>query len=63
MKLYVFLYKRPADTQPWPAVYTDKDLAEKAFGRISDVVEVEVTPNDFDTSKMRAIVTYNGKST
>jgi hypothetical protein len=39
--VYVFLISRPCDRgSAWPAVYTSKELAEQAFGRISDVVEV-----------------------
>lgn len=42
MTAYVFLVSRPCDKgYVWPAVYTDKDLAEKAFGRVSEIAEVE----------------------
>jgi hypothetical protein len=42
MTVYVFLVKRPIDSEAWPCVYRDPDLAEKAFGRISAVVAVEI---------------------
>lgn len=43
MTVYVFLICRDADKGvPWPAVYTNRELAEKAFGRISPVVTVHV---------------------
>lgn len=38
---YAFLCKRPkVDTQAWPLIYRDKDLAEACFGRVSPVVPV-----------------------
>ena len=51
MKVYVFLIKRPKYDDKcgaWPCVYTDKELAEKAFGRVSPVVELEIgeQPNE-----------------
>jgi hypothetical protein len=43
VNLYVFLVSRPTDKgHVWPAVYTDRDLAEKAFGRVSEIREVEL---------------------
>lgn len=41
MKAYVFLICRPNDKgRAWPTVFTDKFLAEHAFGRVSELVEV-----------------------
>lgn len=43
MKLYVWLMSRSCDGGSiWPMVYTDRERAEQAFGRVSPVVEVEV---------------------
>lgn len=42
MKYYAFLWQRPIDTKPWPSIYEDKELAEKAPFRISAVIEVEL---------------------
>ncbi len=43
MKAYAFLMRRPRDTQAWPVIYTDRERAEAAFGRVSPVIEVELT--------------------
>lgn len=62
MKVYVWLMSRPSDNGAvWPMVYQDRERAEKAFGRISDVVEVEVEmyPADFDTAKITCNMTYS----
>jgi len=46
--VYVFFTKRPIDSQPWPLVYTDRELAEKAPHRVTAIVEVHVpAPGDF----------------
>jgi hypothetical protein len=42
MIVYVFLVQRKQDSQPWPCVYIDAQLAEKAYGRVSAVIPVEV---------------------
>jgi hypothetical protein len=43
---YVFQVKRPrVDTFAWPAVYIHKDLAEKAYGRCSEITEVWLHPD------------------
>lgn len=42
--VYVFLISRPNDKgYVWPAAYMDRELAEKAFGRVSEVAEVRFT--------------------
>lgn len=43
MRLYVFLTKRPQDTQAWPLVYQSEQLAIDAPYRVSPVVPVEVS--------------------
>jgi hypothetical protein len=40
VSVYVFLVKRAVDKKSWPCVYTDRDLAEKAVGRISPVAQI-----------------------
>lgn len=58
MKVYVWLMSRPCDNGAvWPMVYQDHERAEKAFGRVSDVVEVEVEmyPADFETAKIKLV--------
>lgn len=40
--VYVFFDQRPMDKEPWPHVYQNKELAEKAPHRCSEVVEVLV---------------------
>lgn len=42
MTVYLILIRRPIDKHTWPHVYVHKDLAEKAIGRVSPVIEVEV---------------------
>ena len=42
-KVYVFFMKRRQDKEPFPAVYLNRELALKAFGRISPVIEVKIT--------------------
>jgi hypothetical protein len=40
-QVFVFMVCRPCDKgQAWPSVYTDRKLAEAAFGRVSQVTEV-----------------------
>lgn len=51
MKLFVFLVQRAQDRAPWPCVYTDKALAEKAIGRISVVAELELEREDDQTNR------------
>lgn len=54
MKYFCFLYKRPnVDTQAWPAIYHDPALAEKAFGRCSPVVEVNLEEKSDDQTHNR----------
>lgn len=43
---YVFLVQRPrVDNWAWPAIYTHKDLAVKAYGRCSEITEVWLHPD------------------
>lgn len=42
MRLFVFLTKRPCDSQAWPYVYQSEELALKAPHRCSRVTPVEV---------------------
>lgn len=42
MIVYVFLIQRQQDREPWPVVYRDLALAEKAFGRVSPVMPLDV---------------------
>lgn len=43
MTVYVFLVSRPSDKGLiWPCVYTDHDLAKQAFGRVSQIVKVDL---------------------
>lgn len=52
MKAYVFLMCRPCDKGvAWPVVYPDCALAEAAFGRASDVVEVELEVRALDPAQ------------
>ena len=37
MICYVFLIQRPQDKTPWPVVYSNKELADKAPDRVSEV--------------------------
>jgi hypothetical protein len=50
MEAYAFLMRRPADEKMFPGgfpvIYADRTLAEKAFGRISPVVEVSLLTNE-----------------
>jgi len=39
-QVYVFLVKRDQDREAWPAVYTNRELAESALGRVTAVAEV-----------------------
>lgn len=39
-RYYVFLVKRPRDTEPWPVVFTDRERANKYEDRFGPVVEV-----------------------
>lgn len=39
-RFYVFLIQRPRDSEPWPAVYSNRDLAEKCEYRATRVLEV-----------------------
>ena len=43
MTVYVFLIQRDRDREAWPAVYTSRELAEKALGRVSEIAEVLLT--------------------
>src|SRR5437763_13739969 len=43
MRGYVFLLQRPIDREPWPVVYTDRELAEKAQARAGPIVTVELS--------------------
>jgi hypothetical protein len=40
--VYVFLIQRKQDSEPWPCVYTNAELADKAVGRVSPVVAVNL---------------------
>jgi hypothetical protein len=40
--VYVILIKRPVDTQAWPAVYRSYERASLAYGRVSQVMAVEI---------------------
>ena len=52
MKLYVFLIQRPkVDREPWAAVFTDRELAEKHTHRVSKVVEIEVSKDEPQPTK------------
>lgn len=42
VKAYVFMMRRPTDKQAWPVLYMTRELAEHAFGRVSEIVEVEL---------------------
>lgn len=37
-EVYVFLMRRPKDTQEWPVVYESRERAEANEFRVSDVV-------------------------
>ena len=39
-QVYVFLVKRDQDREAWPAVYTNRELAEGALGRVTAIAEV-----------------------
>ena len=39
-QVYVFLIKRDQDREAWPAVYTNRELAEGALGRVTAIAEV-----------------------
>ncbi len=39
-RYYVFLVKRPRDTEPWPVVFTDRARANSYEDRFGPVVEV-----------------------
>lgn len=41
-RYYVFLVKRPRDTDPWPVVFTDHERAENYEDRFGPVVEVRL---------------------
>jgi hypothetical protein len=41
---YVFLWQRPVDKEPWPLVYSSRELAQKSNFRVSDVLEVHLVP-------------------
>jgi len=42
-KLYAFLVKREGkDQHAWASIYTDRERAEQAFGRVSPVIEVSI---------------------
>jgi hypothetical protein len=45
-KVYVFMIQRKVDREAWPTVYADRDLAEKAFGRVTPVQEVTIGSAD-----------------
>lgn len=47
--VYVFLMRRPQDREAWPVVYQDRELAEKAFGRVSPVVAVQLKESPDET--------------
>lgn len=51
MKLYVFLIKRPRDSQAWPMVYQNEQLANDAPHRVSPVVPVEVPETGAEMGK------------
>ena len=44
MIVYVFLMQRPHDRQPWPAAWTNLELAMKEPFRVSGVRAVDVRP-------------------
>ena len=46
MIAYVFLMQRPQDKEPWPVVYRDPELADKAFGRASPVRAVDLSESN-----------------
>lgn len=39
--VYVFFIQRPQDKQTWPVVYENRELAEDAPHRVSEIVEVQ----------------------
>jgi hypothetical protein len=43
-RVYVFMVQRKQDAEPWPCVYTHADLAEKANGRVSPVIAINLEP-------------------
>jgi hypothetical protein len=46
--VYVFLAKRPIDSEAWPLVYESRELAQRSPHRASAIVEVHVPqPGDF----------------
>lgn len=44
-QVYVFLVKRDQDREAWPAVYTNRELAEGALGRVTAIAEVSFDRN------------------
>lgn len=42
MKFYAFLWQRPRDSRPWPAIFEDRERAEAYSERVSPVIEVEL---------------------
>ena len=43
MTVYVVLIESDRDREAWPAVYASRELAEKAFGRVSEIAGVLLT--------------------
>lgn len=46
MKFYCFLWQRPRDKEPWPAIYRDLQLAQTMPDRVSAIVEIELQVRD-----------------
>ena len=42
MTYYAFLYRNKTDKQPWPVIWSNRELAEKEPFRVSDIVEVRM---------------------
>lgn len=49
MTFYAFLWQRPADLRPWPAIWQSPELAEREPFRVSEVVEVELREREPST--------------
>ena len=50
--VYVFFMKRKQDNEPWPAIYTNKELAQSAYGRCSPVMEISMPESMTDGRPM-----------